>query len=350
MNTGIKRWTRVWAVVLMLAGTSVVVTAEDDGYTDEQDNGWSLFNRPRKDHPADQLAHAMQLMKDGRRRKARGQFKALVRKWPYAPEAAAAQFHYAQILEQQGKALKAFDAYQMLIDEYPGRFPYEKVLDRQFEIAVECMNQRKSRWFFGGIKAPERAIPYFNTIIENGPAWHRAANAQYLIGKAHENNGDLTSAINAYTRVQLRYPKHPVAEEALYHKTECLRKLSRRNPNDKQMADEALANLQLFIHYYPDSRYLEQVTENRKKIQDHRAELTYKKAHYYDRIADRKKAALTAYRLFLKEFPDSEWTKEVKERIVSLKAEIDDAQAANGPNEPAEDVDTAPETDTEHED
>lgn len=307
------------ACLLSACGTTRMFGSDD--YTDEYRAGWTLFNRPAEDNPSDQLQHALHLFERGKKGKARKQLRALVFQWPASTEAPAAQYRYAQLLEEQGKDLKAFDEYQKLIDEYPGRFPYDAVLNRQFEIAVEFMHRRKSVWFFGGFKAPEKAIPYFEQIIENGPAWHRAANAQFLIGKAYEMNKDYELAVVAYTTVQLRYMKHPVAEEALFHKCVCLRNLSRRNPNDKQMADETLANLNIFLHHYPASEYVEEVTEYRKAIQAHRAELSYKKARAYDRTIRKPKAALIAYRRFLEEFPDSEWTAKARTRIIQLESE-----------------------------
>ena len=52
---------------------------------------------------AAQLVYARKLEDAGRKRKARKQYNALVRKWHESPEAVHAQYSYAKLLEEKGK-------------------------------------------------------------------------------------------------------------------------------------------------------------------------------------------------------------------------------------------------------
>ena len=93
---------------------------------------------------------------------------------------------------------------------------YGSVLESQFEIAVDIMNRRRMRWLFGGYRAPEYAVDYFEDVIRNGPQWSRAPEAQFLIGKCHQEAKDLELAISAYGVLGYRYPESSYAEEAAW--------------------------------------------------------------------------------------------------------------------------------------
>ena len=281
--------------------------------------GLHLFTHPKKKNPADQLRHADQLYQEGRIRAARKQYWALMIYWPESTEAARAQHQYAVILDNKGKPIKAFNEYQRLFERYTGLFPYDEVVNRQFEIATNVMATKKGKFLFlPGFSAPERAIPLYDAIMTNAPQWERAAEVQYLIGRAYDLSLQYEEAVTAYMVVQQRYPTSPFAELAAYDAAFCFYRLAQENPNNEQILEGAWTSLALFLNTYPDSPKAEIVKGYRNTVLRQRAKIAYDKARYYDLIAKKPKAALIAYRALVSQFPHSDWTGLAQIRIDAL--------------------------------
>jgi len=320
-----------WRVaLLLLLWASSIATAQigDDepAKPKKHSTGWSIFNRPAKSNPEEQLAYAQQLRAEGRRGAAK-QFRALVAKWPVSKEAWEAQLAYAQLMDERGKYFKAFDEYQWLVDEYAGRFPgYDGILQRQFELAMLVKQRRKADFlFFPGFLAPEDAIPMLESIVANGPRWEKAPEAQFLVGQIYEEGRNYELAIVAYSVVQYRYPDSEYAERASYGFAYCLYQLALENRHSEEALEEAFAAMSLFLSKYPDSERATLAKEYRKTLLRRMAGVAFEQAEFYDRIARKKDAALLAYQNFVQRFPNSEWTGLAEIRIDALSKEVEPA-------------------------
>lgn len=287
--------------------------------------GWHLFVRPAMRTPQRQLEYADQLAQVGRTGKAMKQYLALTIYWPESSEAGKAQYKYSKYWDERGKFLKAFDEYQRLFDKYIGTFPYDEVLQRQFEIAVCLMNTKKGHWlFFPGFSAPERAIPLFEKMLLNGPQWPKAPEVQYLMGRAYELSMQYEEAIQAYMTTHQRYPESPFAEKASFGAADCFYRLAQESPNNEQILEGAWAAMTLFLNEYPNAQSIPLATEYRKTLHRQRAKLAFEKADYYDKIARKPRAALLAYEALVRQFPHSNWTELAQIRIDALKTIVGD--------------------------
>lgn len=315
-------------LTLFMAFGLFVTPAPAKPYVETQKkHSWFSFNRPAKKNPADQLAHADRLFAQGDLKKAGKAYKALAVTWPGSPEAVPAQLRYARSLDARGKSEKAFEAYQTLMEANAGGFPYDDVLQRQFDLAMEMMNRRHGRiLLLGGFKAPERAVPMFENVVKNGPRSPVAAEAQYLIGWAYEISDQLELAVVSYMTAQHRYPYSPFAEKASFGRARALYRLSEENPNDEEALEQAWAGVVLFLNSYPKSEEIEVAKAYRDTLLARRARTSYEKAVFYDRKARKPAAALQAYRSFVKLFPGSEWVAVAQSRIDQLAAQVENTQ------------------------
>lgn len=311
-------------VLLSILLLAEIAWAEKPYDTQDKERYWSIFLRTKKDSPAEELAYARQLESDGRGRAARRRYAALVKHWPTAPEAATAQLGLARMLDEKGKLKDAFDEYQHLFDRYPSTFPVEEVLERQFDIAVEVMNAKKFKLIFGGLSDPEEAVPLFGKIVDNAPEWERAANAQYLIGRAYERAGKDELAIPAYQSVELRHRGNPLASEAAYRKCSLLFDLCKRHRNDARLRGKAYSELRLFLARYPESKHRDDVGGMKETLYERSAKAVYETAQYYEETAHSPEAALIQYRRLQRDYPESKWTDKAEERIVVLEPEVKD--------------------------
>ena len=288
---------------------------------------WRLL-RPAQDNPESQLEHAQDLRAQGRLRRAQRQFRALTRYWPNSDEAPLAQLGYARTLSERGRATRAFEAYEKLLEEYAGLFPHTQVLDQMYTLAEEVMERRRARFlFFPGFHAPERALPLFERIAEFGPRWERTPKAKLLIAQIKEENNKLEEAVFAYDRVQARYPRTPFAEEAAFGKGRALYTLAQRYPRDVDGIETAAYTLAFFVQSFPDSPEADTAVEYVRTLQNQLAKIAYEKARYYDRTARQPAAAIITYERFLERFPESEWSDRARRRLEKLRQKVDPADA-----------------------
>ena len=280
---------------------------------------WWPFLRPAKDTPEKQLAFANAAAKKKHQRKAAKQYRRLVQFWPDSKEAAEAQLRYATLQQQRGKYDKAFYGYQKLVDEFEGKFEYTKILDRQFSIAKTVMKETHATFFFlPGYERPRDAIPYLEKIVENGPRWEYADEAQFLLGEIRETEKDFELAIVDYMNTMLTYPDSEYAERAALGRCRCLIEISHRSPNDIDAAQEAWYALTLFKSTYPDSTHQDEINDHLKQTYTSLARKSYEVALFYDEHTKKPKAALLAYEDFVKRYPSSAWTPQARERIQTL--------------------------------
>lgn len=324
MQTGTYRLFFILILAALVGVCAGVVEAKRPYEEADRERRFFRLLRPAKSTPEAQLAHAERLREQGRRRGARRQFRALVRYWPSAPEAPKAQLAHAEMLAERGKLIRAFEQYEVLFDKYPGQFPHADILARQFDIAYRLMTERKGRFlFFPGFKAPERAIPYFESIVRHGPRWEKSAEAQFHIGQAYETTDQYELAVHAYATLESRYPRSPWSEKAAYGRARCLYLLARESPNHINLIEDAIISAAMFRQAYPQSEHIGAVSEYLETLQKRRAEIAYGKARYYDRIAREPRAALTLYELFVERFPQSDHVDDANRRIAYLREKVE---------------------------
>ena len=86
----------------------------------------SLFHRPRKHTPVEQLEYARQLKDKADYHAAGRQYTALVHTWHHTREAVQAQLEFARLLEDRRKYETAFEEYQYLVPLVPVTDYYKK--------------------------------------------------------------------------------------------------------------------------------------------------------------------------------------------------------------------------------
>jgi len=261
-------------------------------------------------------------MKAGRWSAAAARYRKYFRRCPDTPQAVHARLQYARALEQLGRRRSAFDAYAELLETFPTAAPREEVLDRMLSLATAEAQQRHLRWLFGGFTEPESALPLLEKIISLGPGWPGAARAQLLLGDLHRRLHQYEEAAAAYQRLLSRFPDAPEAEDAAYGHAVCLYRLAERYPNDRRLLESAWSAVVYFLDRYPRSPRAESVQAFRRVLLRRRAQAEFEIARFYDRISRNPRAALEAYRQFVKKYPHSGWTPDARRRIQELETQL----------------------------
>lgn len=286
----------------------------------ENKPSWFSWVRPAYQTPADELWYADELRAEGALRAAARHYRALALTWPGSKQAPVAQMKLAEITAERGDEEKSFDHYQVLMEKFYGQFPHQEVLERQMDLAVKIANRRRLAWFgLPGIQAPERAIPFLEKVLVNGPAAPRAAEAQFRIAEAYEHSAQEDLAVGAYQRLEERYPKSAFAEQAALGRARSWHALARQSPNDEATQQEAFAACAAFRNRFPSSVSGETVALFQRELYERMAQQAHDRAHFYDRTARKPGAALRAYETLLRDYPASSLARESSNRVAVLR-------------------------------
>ncbi len=281
---------------------------------------WRATFRKTQDTASEQWDFARKTQEKGRLKKADHRMLYLHRRWPNSKEAPWAARARADILFERGKWKDSFSAYQYLIDNYSSQMKdYGSVLQRQFEIAFKIMKRRRLRWIFGGYRAPEYAVEYFEGVIRNGPQWIRASEAQFMIGKCNQDAGECELAITAYGVLGYRYSDSTYAEEAAWQQISCFRELRKDFPSSPEMLDRILTATTVFLTTYPRSDHKNEIIQLRNGLYEVKAGNVFAEASFYAEIPKEPKAAIIYYEKMIEEFPKSELVPHAEERIAALQ-------------------------------
>ncbi len=323
MKTSVIKITFLFALLAFLLSSYSAVAGKP--YDSEEREGyWNLFLRTKTDSPTEEFQLARNLKEAGKNWRARRRFRAVVRYWPTSAEAPRAQLAKASLLDERGRNAAAFDAYQDLFEKFPGSFPVEKILERQFELAVETKQARKFRFLFGGFSDPIESVEMFEKIIENAPGWRRSPNAQFLIGEAYEKAGKPERAIPAYQAVELRFPNDPLASTAAFRKCKLLVELSQKYRNDNRLRTKAYSELVLFADKYPDSSHIDDALEMKRLQYERVARAAFDVAEYYDKRVQDKEVAVSKYTRFIEDYSGSELVENARKRLSQIQKELRD--------------------------
>ena len=285
----------------------------------------SLFRRPEKASPAEQLRYARSLDAADKHKPARRQYRALVHQWHDSPQAVQAQQRYAELLLADSEHEKAFEEFQYLVEYFAGEFPLETILEEQFRIANYVRTQRRGRFLFlPGPVSPKRSLPLYEQIVRNGPNWVRAPEAQFYVGVIYEGDKDYELAIAAYETLALRYSLSEFVASARYRSGYCLYEISRRNPRDETRCYKALTALLRFEHDYPQDPNAPDAAAYADDLKERLSRFYFDKADFYDRIANRPRSAIIAYNDFVRNFPTSEKRDWVDQRIATLELQLNE--------------------------
>jgi len=287
----------------------------------------SWFMRKLKGNAQQHFLEAQEMLDSGKSKSASRRFRGITNTWPESAEAAQSQLQIARIAYLRKNYTEAFEEYQFLIDRYAGRFDYEEVLERQYDIAKRVQRSNPNMLSWGkGNGANTKAIDLLKTLVMNGPRWEKAPEAHMRIGEIFEKNKSYEDAIRSYGETVEKYPDGEIAETASFRKADCMYRLAMTGAKDDLFIQEAWNTYDTLLQDYPDSDFGPKAFDKKQQIYTKLAKVYYDRAVYYDKRARKPKAALTAYSFFVENFPASPFVESSNARIAALKKIVPDEE------------------------
>ncbi len=234
---------------------------------------------------------ARTLDEGGRASKARDLYESVVEDYPLTKAAADSQFALARSLDEEGESHKAFEAYQGFVDRFKQSDQFGEAIRRQFEIATKAMNGKTGHMLrvFPVKAQPSKIIELFRQVAKNAPYSTYAPQAIYNIGLVESEAGRAQEALAAFQEVVDGYPKDPKAKEASLRIIEL--RQSRRTRDDSQIARTQL-EMEKFIFDYGDDPRSAELQKKVGSLEERDAEKKFEIGRFYEKKGNLRAAAI----------------------------------------------------------
>lgn len=245
-------------------------------------------------------------------------YRELVKEYPRVSQSPEAQFQIGVCLEELDDLYPAFQAYQTLLEDYPGKGNLSEILHRQYQIGEAYLEGRK-RWFlFFRIRSGlSRAEEIFKTVLNNATFSKVAPQAQYGLARTFQLRGDFQEAILEYEQVLVNYPGTEVVTSALFQIGVCYYQEALRADYDQREVNEAVRNLGRFIHSFPDDPRSSRAEDMVDELIDRKAKKAFDIAKYYERKGSEDGAQIY-YREVAERYPESKYAEPARKKLEKL--------------------------------
>jgi outer membrane protein assembly factor BamD len=315
----------VWSFALSVAQAELV-WRPGEGWSDESGGDISASSS------RDQLDLAHKLEAQGQRDDAVKAYKGLLRRWPLSFFAPEAQFRLGKIQEDEADYPDAFKSFQTMVKKYPSSDYFNQALGEQYRIANLYLAGEPQRiWKIPVGPSMDKTVDMYNEIIKNAPFGVYAAQSQFKIGLAREQQRKYTDAIDAYQKVLDNYPTSAVASNAQYQIGYAWMHAASSALYDQSAATKAIDAFQDFLVRYPDSDKAAQAQVNIQKLGHEQTQGAYNIAQFYEHshptdITPKSalmRAAFIYYNEVVREDPNSAQAQLAKKRIQELRPMVE---------------------------
>ena len=234
------------------------------------------------DEAAGYLRQAQEWEEAGNPKQAIATYRTLVRDYPVAPAAPAAQLRLGELYDSLGNSKRAFESYQKLLENFPQAREFDRAVEAQVAIADAQIDSRRH----------DRAAEMYTSILATAPFAKFAPSVQFKLGQAYENQKEYEKAINAYQVVLDRYPSSAVAADALYQIGYVQLTEAEGRSQDLSAAIDAKNTFEEFLIEFPKNEKAAQARENLETMSGREAFDLLSIAKFYDRKTDYRAAVI----------------------------------------------------------
>jgi len=279
-------------------------------------NKWINPKYAVKDTPKEQLEVGLSFYEAKECKEATQEFRKLIKHYPRARQAPEAQYHIGLCLEQQGQILKAFREYQIVIDKYPFSELAVDIVQKQYDIGVQLLENANNRGKFvdAFAGADYNVIDVFKTVIKNAPYGDLAAPSQYKIGLYLQEKQLYQEARDEFEKVINDYPDSEWSKGAKYQIAFVDAKRSTDAQYDQKITQAAVDEFDDFVEMYPDAELSKQAKEQIYYLREKEAENSFVVAQFYEKQKNYK-AAKIYYQVVVDDFENSSWASRSLQKI-----------------------------------
>jgi len=258
---------------------------------------------------------------------AREEFKTArkaVKQWveTYGPQSARypeALYLEGTIYLELGNYRAADDAYQALLNDYPGSPYAAEALSARFRIAEQYLagKRRKAMWGLLRVKDRDGGLKIMDDILVNYTDTPLAEKAQLSKANYYYDRGEFELAEDEYARFAHDFPRSRYQPKSLlWSAYSALASFPGIQFDDISLI-EAKERFEQFMVSYPDQAQQLDVPVLLDQIDSTRADKTYEIARFYERT-ERPRAARFYYRAAIRRWPNTAAAAEAQSRLIAL--------------------------------
>ena len=219
----------------------------------------------------------------GNRRRAIKFYDKTASEYPFAKSGATARYRHAQLLEEKGDILGAFEAYGKFLERYPGSDLYGSVLKRQVNMAQNAA-EGQIKTNFLGIKSKlslEKTVEMLDQLRKHAPRSRIASKAHFTKGQLYESKRKGKEAIAAYRELVREQPDSPEAPEALFRVGVILMDDAKRGNQNQANLDLAREAFNDYLIQYPGHSRNAEARKHLKGVAGEDLQRSYDIAEFY---------------------------------------------------------------------
>lgn len=219
----------------------------------------------------------------GKSKKAQKLYSKLAKKHPIYKESPYASYRVGQLLEQEGKVVKSFDAYQKFISTYRESDNYKDAINKQTEFALSASRGELSKKFGFVTSEPtfDQVQKMLNTVIENAPQASSAPKALFALADYAKTKSKEPIALANYLKFTDTYPQHRLAPEAKLRAGKILIGDTKDGNQNRSNLERSKQTFKDLIQEFPNSTQAKDAQNILDSIEYTDAKATYDIAEFY---------------------------------------------------------------------
>lgn len=292
--------------------------------------GWSIEGGALSGLNAEEGRNALDLMNKARAseeggslRRAGKTYEKVVQKYPnsiYSPEAL---YRAGKVFLAHKEYYRSFQDFQGVLDRYPNTKRFNEIVGEEYRIASALLDGAHSRIFYGllpGFAGRERALGYFEVVLQNAPYSDYAPLALMSVANGHQKFGNIPEAVDAFDRMINYYPQSLLTPDAYL-------KLGQTNVSlvdgpyyDQAATRDAITYFEDFMILFPGDPNVPAAEKGVDQMKTVLAESKIKMADFYFYKRDNYTAARVFYNEAITAYPDSPIAKVARQRLDQVEA------------------------------
>ena len=292
--------------------------------------GWNIEGGAFSGLSGEEGRNALALMnearraeEDGRLRHAAKVYEKVALKYPnsiYSPEALYRAAH-AFLLRKE--YYRSFGDFQGVLNRYPNTKRFDEIIGEEYHIASALLDGARNRILWGlmpGFTGKERAIGYFETLLQNAPYSDYAPLALMNVANAYLKQKDWEAAIDALDRMINNYPQSLLAPDAYLKLAQANRDLVDGPYYDQSATRDAITYFEDYMILFPNDPNVPVAEKGRADMKTVLAQSKIKMADFYFYKRSNYVAARVFYNEAITAYPDSEVAALARKRLAEVEA------------------------------
>ncbi len=230
----------------------------------------------------------------GKRSSAIKLYNKLADSYPLSEDAANARYRQAELLRDEGKILKSFDAYQQFLVRYRGSGRYADALAAQARMAQSAADGDVKN-SFAGLRTnleTKRIAEMLGQVRDNAPRSVTAAKAQFTLGELYQGKREYKESIEAYRRLVRDQPMSIYSAEALFRVGVVLMEEAERGNQNRATLDLAGEAFEDYLIQYPGHAKNSEARRLSKVLKGRDLERSLEIARFYDKSGQTESAKI----------------------------------------------------------